>query len=274
MNNDGRQESEALISLADRLEKMLSTNPIDIEAADSLLASIKSELSIITEPSESTRQILYQIDSLNKECSQLQEQLNLTQQGSSKIQRKRRRQSRLKQEISKIEDKIARLSFQTMPKLSSSIQVTKRRISRLESELSTIKDFRHNINVAQLNWKIIPADQNLSSAVKSSYLNSIVKRGETVNIDRLYRIIETFKPIQCFIGKNEFDGYLVFLLERSSKVICDNPIVGNAVYILDGDWKNLSQQSKAELLDHHRDNVARVIHTGDWIWRIRQAIYH
>ena len=147
-------------------------------------------------------------------------------------------------------------------------------VLRLESELSTIKDSRHNINVALLNWKIIPADQNLSSAVKSSYLNSIVKRGETVNIDRLYRIIETFKPIQCFIGKNEFDGYLVFLLERSSKVICDNPIVGNAVYILDGDWKNLSQQSKAELLDHHRDNVARVIHTGDWIWRIRQAIYH
>ena len=101
------------------------------------------------------------------------------------------------------------------------------------------------------------------------YQNNVA---ETIDFERLYQIIDTFNPVQCFVGKNEFDGYLVFLLKQTNKVICDNPVLGNAIYILDGDWKTLSQQSKSELLDLHRHNVRRIIHVGDWISRIRKAI--
>ena len=264
--------------LTDRLENLLSAQgTTDIDAADKLLEFLKSELLRITNNDKSRTTILPEIDRLKRERSEIEEVLKVTGEQLSSSRKKRKlfkKQQNLKREISKVEAKLATLEFRLMiAKPHSALEVTKRRISRLESELTRIKN-QHKISAQKLNWEIFPAEQNLSLAVRKFYVDSISRtnRGETIQFERLYRIIETFNPVQCFIGKNEFDGYIVFLLKQTNKVICDNPIVGNAIYILDGNWEKLSQQSKSELLDLEREHVKRVIHRGDWIVRIRKAI--
>jgi len=188
------------------------------------------------------------------------------------MSRLRKQILKLKLEMGNLEQKLAELNFQIKPDPLSTVEITKRRVARLESELNKLKVGLRGIVSTQLNWDIFPSNQDIAMTLKSHFGESISKRGGSIDFDRLYRIIECFKPVRCFIGKNEFDGYLVFLLQQTNKVICDNPMIGNAIYILDGDWEKLSQQSKSELLGSHKNIIRRIIHKGNWIDRLRCAV--
>jgi hypothetical protein len=274
MTENKQSDINSLKTLVDSLEAALSKTPADVQAADSLLNTIKTEILILAQPSEADRAVLSEIDSLKTEGERLHERLALMEKilpgKKPRIRRRREKQTKLKQQIAKIEDRIARLSFQMMTNVNPSLEITKRRTARLETELNTLK--RHKLVFGKLNWELLPSDKGLLLAIKSVLIGRVQNSGAKVDFERVSRIIETFKPIQCFVGTNEFDGYFVFLMKDSNKAICDNPLFGNAVYIIDGDWKGLSQKSKRELLDYHRVNVRRVIHTGNWIARIRQIL--
>ena len=274
MTQNEQSDINSLKSLVDELEAAVSKTPLEVQAADSLLNRIKTEISILAQPSEADWAILSEIESLKTEGKQLHEQLAHMQRfplgKKPRIRRRREKQVKLRQQIAKIEDRIARLSFHMSTKVNPSLEITKRRTGRLETELNTLK--RHKMVFDKLNWELLPSSEGLLLAVKSVLISRVQNSGAKVDFERVSRIIEKFKPVQCFVGTNEFDGYFVFLLRNSNKVICDNPLFGNAVYILDGDWKELSQKSKRELLDYHRATVSRVIHAGDWIGRIRNVL--
>lgn len=51
--------------------------------------------------------------------------------------------------------------------------------------------------------------------------------------------------------------------------ICECPFVGNAAYVLNGDWRQLSRLTKRELLERSQE---RVVHSGDWKQRIALAV--
>lgn len=58
-------------------------------------------------------------------------------------------------------------------------------------------------------------------------------------------------PTDIYAGVDDFLGYIVFDYSNSGFSILECPFVGNAIYILVGDWKALSKLSKAELLNFH-----------------------
>ena len=85
---------------------------------------------------------------------------------------------------------------------------------------------------------------------------------------------DSLGPIQKFVGEDEFEGYFVFLFDKTDRIIAENPIEGNAAQIFSEDWTYLSKLSKGELLEGYRHSVKRVFHreAGNWKWRIRRAL--
>lgn len=85
---------------------------------------------------------------------------------------------------------------------------------------------------------------------------------------------DSLRPIQKFVGVDEFEGYFVFLFQNTDRVLLENPLEGNAAYIFKGDWTYLSKLSKGDLLSEYRHYVERVLHrqAGNWRWRIKQAL--
>ena len=73
-------------------------------------------------------------------------------------------------------------------------------------------------------------------------------------------------PDQIYVGLDEFDGYVVFVFERTNKAVLECAKTGNALYLFPAqDWKELSRYSKSELLHAEpeiRSRIQRVVHDG------------
>lgn len=76
-------------------------------------------------------------------------------------------------------------------------------------------------------------------------------------------------PSRCFLGRDEFLGYVAFAFDHTPAVVLECPAYGNATYILRRDWKRLSQLPKRTLLEEHSDDVTRVVHSIDWAHRLQ-----
>jgi hypothetical protein len=87
-----------------------------------------------------------------------------------------------------------------------------------------------------------------------------------------FRQIELLNPIKCHLGGKSWLGYVVYEFARSSRVILECAIEGNAVYILPGDWKKMIHLSKAEIRGEYEEQCIRVFHTGNWIHRVHKAL--
>jgi len=86
-------------------------------------------------------------------------------------------------------------------------------------------------------------------------------RWEKSRLDHLLRL----RPIRVIKGKEDFDGYLAFMFEKVPFTVLECPKVGNAIYLLKGDWIGLSKLSKGELLD--RRQAERIVHDPSDRWK-------
>jgi hypothetical protein len=95
--------------------------------------------------------------------------------------------------------------------------------------------------------------------------------GREVDLQRIINLTK-LKPIRCSVGKSEWLGYILFEFQWSTSVVLECPITGNAVYILSGDWRSMVGESKGRLLTEFRQDTTKVVHKGDWLMRVRQAL--
>jgi hypothetical protein len=124
----------------------------------------------------------------------------------------------------------------------------------------------------KLAWEVLPAGHVEFANLKAHYqLRSEAQSNRVWDLSRL-EFVHTLGPAQCFVGSEDFDGYVVFTFPRIGKAVLDNPLHGNACYIISGEWQGLSRLSKKELLGSHTQNVIRVIHRGDWRKRARSLL--
>jgi hypothetical protein len=88
---------------------------------------------------------------------------------------------------------------------------------------------------------------------------------------RIERIV-SLGAIRCWIGKEAWRGYHVFEFANSNRVVLECPFTGNATYVLWGTWKEMLSLTKAEIRTEYRHLHTKVIHRGDWLRRIRDAL--
>jgi hypothetical protein len=118
--------------------------------------------------------------------------------------------------------------------------------------------------VHRVYWELLkPSGDSWAELVRHfEYLSRI--RGEQYDIQRI-KLLRDYKPDDIYVGRASFEGYVVFCYDRADTAALECPKVGNALYFMAlPDWRFLSQLSKTELLDHHRPEIQRFIHSGTW----------
>ena len=126
-----------------------------------------------------------------------------------------------------------------------------------------------SVPVKTLSWEILPQGKWDFGTVRAHFRTLSKRRSDLEwDLSRL-RAAEALRPVECWVGQGEFDGYVVYVFRGGKRALLDHPLTGNACYILRGDWRALSRLSKYELLTEHQKRVTRIVHRGDWRRRIR-----
>ncbi|QCU21000.1 hypothetical protein BPGQ101_19680 [Bacillus altitudinis] len=123
------------------------------------------------------------------------------------------------------------------------------------------------------NWIFLESN-GLSWEKRKEHFKEIVesskKSKQMVIWERLETIAE-YKPDFEAIGQNGFSGYVVFGFKEKEIYVFESAIVGNATYVIKGDWENVSKMSKAEIMQNNLHEW-RLIHRNDWKGRVKEVL--
>jgi hypothetical protein len=92
-----------------------------------------------------------------------------------------------------------------------------------------------------------------------------------IMVDRLIRV-QSLSPESRLVGNTGFQRYIGYKF-GDDFVAFENPRVGNALYLLRGNWQELSQLSRSQLLKSRSGDFDRIIHTANWFEKLRLAVY-
>lgn len=130
------------------------------------------------------------------------------------------------------------------------------------------------VHYGKLSWQLLPPGESISSSV-NRYLQASKVRYPHRQFDssRISHVI-TLKPEKAYVGRDEFDGYVVFLFPNCDFAVLECPWVGNALYLLKGNWVELSRLPKSTLLGQHHRHAHRIIHDdrGGWFHELKKTL--
>jgi hypothetical protein len=84
--------------------------------------------------------------------------------------------------------------------------------------------------------------------------------------------IQRLKPTKCYVGKRMWLGYVVFTFSRTSNVVLECPIEGNATYVIYGDWKTMARHTKQFLRSSYPGLYRKCVHKRGWFERVKEAL--
>lgn len=129
--------------------------------------------------------------------------------------------------------------------------------------------FRADLNdfslpkIKKLNWIVLPQGEYPWNRLneKIGPIVNDVRNSEVI----LYRLktIHNAKPDFIALGTAGFHGYIVYGFEKRNIYIFESIYFGNATYIFEDDWENLSKLTKAEILNFSLQKD-RIIHSKNW----------
>ena len=112
--------------------------------------------------------------------------------------------------------------------------------------------------ISVLVW--MDVSQMVDSVLRASTEESGKRR--QVFIDHI-EFLKALEPQSLVRGVDSFNGYIGALFPDGISVF-DNAQYGNAVYVLKGDWEDLTKKSRGDLRRLPPGSVIHVPHHGDW----------
>ena len=125
-----------------------------------------------------------------------------------------------------------------------------------------------------LTWEPLPPGtrEDTREFIERKYGSSIPSRERELMINRL-ESVESLRPEKRYFGSSGMQRYIGYEFGPDF-VAFENPRIGNALYVLGGNWDELSRLSRTELMTDHEGEFDRVIHTKDWLARLRVLVYN
>jgi hypothetical protein len=117
----------------------------------------------------------------------------------------------------------------------------------------------------RLNWKLLPPGKYPFARAKemlSGFLTSLGESDRPVVEDRI-KAITKLEPDLLAVGLGGFKDYVVFGFSKKDRYVLESPRLGNATYVFDKNWAEISTKTKKEILDGSL-HEARVIHDHRW----------
>lgn len=188
-------------------------------------------------------------------------------------------------------------SFVEPPSIEMSVQVVQNR-RRLVSELpenSGGEVLRHAVNLyleffgqcyltdrpdevpivlpKKVNWRLLPAGANPWDRAQ----HAVEERTAVLSDDAQYIITErqrficSLGPTEVYVGEGGFSDYLAYIFPEKGVAVLESVTRGNAIYVFERNWRELSQLTKREILAGglHKD---RIIHATGWPERLERAL--
>lgn len=127
--------------------------------------------------------------------------------------------------------------------------------------------------VKRLNWKLLPPGKYpfaRAKTVLSEFLSLLGDSDRPVVEDRI-KAITKYEPDFLAVGLGGFKDYVVFGFTEKNRYVLESPRLGNATYIFDKNWPELSVKTKKEILDGSL-HEARLIHGHRWHREIASVV--
>ena len=128
--------------------------------------------------------------------------------------------------------------------------------------------------VVSLNWKVLPLGEmpwtQLEPHLKP--VLDIQKKGKRPVVEHRLKEINRYSPTFVAVGHGGFTGYVIFGFRKIGLYVLECARYGNATYVLEEDWKELSKLTKAEILNQQR-HKARLVHIPSWETRVGALLH-
>lgn len=171
--------------------------------------------------------------------------------------------------------KLQRKSEFELQQQQTIIEKRSKRITDLKSRVESVFDeSNYKLKIQKLSWKLLPKEKWTVEDVVKIFRTYSFKRWQNATFDesRLRKIINVLKPNVCYIGEDEFEGYVVFCFNQTEKVVMECPIIGNAVYVINGNWQEITKLSKREAKHRYTNCIKTINHNETWLERLQLLI--
>ncbi|EHU5195748.1 hypothetical protein KY955_001175 [Vibrio vulnificus] len=124
-----------------------------------------------------------------------------------------------------------------------------------------------------LNWDILPPGEypwGKNSSIKQ-LVTSRLSAQKKAKFVRRTDFIEKLNPDFVASGRGGFNHYFIYGFEEKNTFILESINDNNATYIFNNDWRELSQLTKAEIIQGNLAKV-RIIHNENWERDILKAV--
>jgi hypothetical protein len=130
-----------------------------------------------------------------------------------------------------------------------------------------------SLSTKRLNWRILPKGRYPWDKLRISIQPMLdrAKKGNVGVISRRLEIINNLGPEFRAVGEAGFTGYVVFGFPEKNLYILESCLYGNATYVFEERWEDLSKKTKAEILNEKLQK-ARIIHREGWEENIRKML--
>lgn len=157
-----------------------------------------------------------------------------------------------------------KISFQKPETLLHSINIFLELFGRCEILLENLDGYTIK-NLKRLNWKVLPPGKWPWEKIEKEVKSLIEKVSEQKQIVIKYRLktITEFSPEFVAIGQAGFSGYLICGFPEKNLYVLESLFLGNATYIFQENWEELSKLTKAEILNENLQKD-RIIHRKHW----------
>ncbi len=125
----------------------------------------------------------------------------------------------------------------------------------------------------RVNWRILPKWPIPWEKLEQEMLPILEKQKPQVRtmFKERFETVQQYGPDFLVLGEGGFSWYVVFGFEEKNLFLCESLWSGNAVYIFEENWEELSKKTKAEILSKNLQKD-RIPHYKDWQKKIHQLL--
>ncbi|MCU4844464.1 hypothetical protein PDN28_14550 [Bacillus cereus] len=116
-----------------------------------------------------------------------------------------------------------------------------------------------------LNWEVLPQGV-LPWEKAQTYIQPVFEKASKNKqylVSSRLETIEGFKPDFRAIGINGYRGYIIYGFTEKNIYVFESAFYGNATYIFEGNWKEISHLTKAQILNQDLCKE-RLVHSANW----------
>ena len=157
-----------------------------------------------------------------------------------------------------------------LEKIDPHLEYSKEVVDHLKDSKNRIfAGSKQKMVVKEIFWDLLPQGEWKTEGLIKTFKGYGWSKDE-FDESRLTQIIKILKPTSCYIGKEKFQGYVVFGFDLSEKVVLECPKYGNAIYVIEDDWQEITKLSKWEARQLSQVTVIR--HSNTWFERLKENL--